>query len=318
MRGETRGKSDISVVVPVRDRGELAVATLDSIAGQTLNPAAIIIVDNGSAAPTRAMLEAWVKDNPEAHAQLITEPRPGAAIARNTGLAHCQSEWTLFFDSDDIMRPMHLATAAQAASETPETDIVAWSKEIRLPGQQFGHVRSYIKDHPLYYNIMEGTLATANYMARTSLLREAGGWNDEARVWDDIELSTRLLARRPVITVARQIIPQALILQHGGSITGSDYSSRAVECDRTLDMIESSCGAIADGEFKHLRAILALKRAILAARCRREGRRDLASMLIAKTKGAGSKWQQLCVRWAYTYTSLGLRGAARILRPVFV
>ena len=96
----------ISLVIPVRNRASIVGRTLDSVAAQTRLPDQIVLVDNGSTDGTLEVLRRWA--NGRSNVQVVTEPRPGAAEARNCGLRAVTEEYVMFFDSDDTMPPRHV------------------------------------------------------------------------------------------------------------------------------------------------------------------------------------------------------------------
>ena len=121
-------KSLITVVIPVRDRAGVVGRTLDSVAAQTLRPFSVVLVDNGSTDGTRAVLDRWQREmsavGPDV--TVISEPRPGACAARNAGLAVVRTPWVMFFDSDDVMLPGHLARAVAVALRNPAASVIGW------------------------------------------------------------------------------------------------------------------------------------------------------------------------------------------------
>ena len=104
----------INVVIPVFERGDIVRATLNSVAAQTLPPHQVIIVDDGSSAATRDMLETWRADRADRlNIELIAQANSGVAAARNRGLAAMiEADAVAFLDSDDIWPPEFIAEAA--------------------------------------------------------------------------------------------------------------------------------------------------------------------------------------------------------------
>ena len=101
----------LTVVMPVRNRAALLPRTLLSIERQTLRPLKTVIADNGSTDSTPQIIEQWrQRVEPQGiSVTVVSEPRPGASVARNAALAKVTTPYTLHFDSDDEMLPDHLA-----------------------------------------------------------------------------------------------------------------------------------------------------------------------------------------------------------------
>ena len=104
----------VSVVIPYFNRPELVRATVQSLLAQTLAPAEILVVDDGSptdVAPALAGLGPTVKLHRQANA--------GVTTARNTGVRHATSPWIAFCDHDDLWRPDKLARQMHLHATTP-------------------------------------------------------------------------------------------------------------------------------------------------------------------------------------------------------
>ena len=103
----------ISAIIPTFNRASVIRQALDSVLAQTLLPAEVILVDDGSTDNTRAVLAAY-RDR-------ITIARIencGAAGARNYGVERAQNEWIAFLDSDDYWAPDYLERMAAAIIQT--------------------------------------------------------------------------------------------------------------------------------------------------------------------------------------------------------
>jgi glycosyltransferase involved in cell wall biosynthesis len=111
-----RQPPSVDVVIPVRNRACFIGACLDSVRAQTLQPAAIIVVDDGSTDDTMAILDAYAKMSPKLRV-IRTAPR-GVSSARNTALAASTAQLVAFIDSDDVWLPEKLAR--QVALFTPD------------------------------------------------------------------------------------------------------------------------------------------------------------------------------------------------------
>ena len=140
----------ISVVIPVLDGERFLAEAIESALGQSLAPAEIVVVDDGS-----------TDDTPEVVARFGTavrylhQPRGGAAAARNRGVAAAQGEVFAFLDADDRWTPDALGTgvAALATDEATaltvgqvvEVSQAAWEGRVALGAPSPGSgVRGYV------------------------------------------------------------------------------------------------------------------------------------------------------------------------------
>lgn len=87
----------ISIVIPCFNDGEYIDETLDSVFRQTFQDFEIIIVDDGSDAPTQKKLS----DLKHKKIKLITQSNKGLSAARNIGIQNSNGLYILILDSDD-------------------------------------------------------------------------------------------------------------------------------------------------------------------------------------------------------------------------
>lgn len=303
-------KALISIVIPVYNRAAVVTRTLDSVFAQTARPLQLILVDNASTDGSAELLRQWAAthDSSDFGVRLLSEPQPGAARARNCGLRAVDTPWTMFFDSDDLMRPGHVDRALQAIERCPQADIFGWDV---IAYDAAGHARKLLFEPvgAAWHNLMHGMLATLRYCARTELFRRAGGWCDSLATWDDIELGTRLLCLGPqVVRLGGE--PTVEVYYSDESVTGPGYAASMQKSLAALGAIARNYGRL--GPLSHVR----LKQAILAADCVREGRTDARSLLDEALRADSRRLNRLAYRLAYRYRLAGGRGAARLFKPL--
>lgn len=294
---------DIAIVIPVRNREAIVGRTLDSVASQTYRPLSVILVDNGSVDGSRRVMEQWAQkvNAKDFKVTIVDEPAPGAANARNAGLAAVNADWTMFFDSDDVMLPEHVERAMKCAEKHPNAQLIGWDVDMALRNGSAKRGQFFSSDMH-YNNIIHGGFATLRYMAKTDLFRKAGGWNAAIRVWDDIELGARLLSLRPAPVMFKvNGKPTVHTFFTEDSITGKSWSGKADALCEDIDSLERLLP-------KNLRWIANLKRGQLARVCLKEGRPDAAKRALGHI--SGSKWHRaVCRLAAYLPTDF--------LRPMF-
>ncbi len=299
----------ISIVIPVYNRADIIQRTLDSVLAQTLRPLNVILVDNNSTDNSLDVLNEWrARHNaPDFHITVLSEPMPLAANARNKGLSAVDTEWTMFFDSDDTMTPDHCARAARCITGNPSADIIGWNvREHHFDGST--SIRPFCHSRYSYNNILHGAFATLRYIARTDLFRKAGAWNPEISTWDDIELASRILKLHPRIIHAGTDITVDVWLQEQ-SLTGTDFSSRHPALMKSLTAM---------GKNPALKRPLQLKSIILAADYALEDASALSRKLrdgVIRTEK--NTFYKLLLEFAYQYRKHGMRGAGRILAFFF-
>lgn len=117
------GLAGISVIIPCYNSAATLSGTLQSVAGQTLLPAQVICVDDGSSDATLAILEAEKAAFPEGVLLIVQLPRNGGvAAARNAGIAAATQEYIAFLDSDDVWHRRKLELQYYWMKAHPEAD----------------------------------------------------------------------------------------------------------------------------------------------------------------------------------------------------
>ena len=310
---------ELTIIIPVYNRETIVTATLKTIVEQTLRPLNIILVDNNSTDNTFYVLQEWkrVNDSPDFRITLLTETKPGAAAARNRGLDAVTTPYTMFFDSDDLMLPGHCHRVINGVHKHPDADILGWDCRSRaIDGNTF-LVRFGAEDI-FWNNLHQGSMATQRYVARTTLFRQAGGWNERCMGWDDIEIGTRLLAMNPkIVRLSGDISVEIISLEN--SITGKSFSAKPAVWEHSMELIEDTIKSKVNPRLrdKYLR-FLNLRRAILAGDYSREGAmNDGKRLLQTVIDGEESAFYRRIYSAAYRYRALGGRGTHKIFRFLF-
>lgn len=94
--------ADIAVVIPTRERWPVLRRTLDALEAQELEGAAmeVVVVDNDSGDGSLEELRAYATGRP--WVRVAEESRPGAAAARNRGVAEAGAPLVLFLGDDCV------------------------------------------------------------------------------------------------------------------------------------------------------------------------------------------------------------------------
>lgn len=311
-------REPITIVVPVKNRATLVLRTLKSIKAQTWRPLKVIVVDNGSTDGTPQSVQDWIDKNRSEDFEVFLEqePKPGAAVARNTGLQAVDTRLMMFFDSDDLMAPRHVETIMNRFHAEDEPDLVSFRVRFHPIDGEDRITKRPGKDM-MVTHICHGTLRTAGFACETALARRSGGWDENTRGWDDLEYGSRILmeARRKVFIPEINVDVFAQV----DSITGTEFSSRKGDWERVLDKMELNFRKSRQKKRDKWIRILYFKRAILAASYKKEKNIAAAQELMGKVLSSPllNGWQKLYSKIAYRYTSMGGRGAAMLVNLLF-
>jgi glycosyltransferase involved in cell wall biosynthesis len=183
----------VSVVVPVRNGGPLFERCLRSVVAQEYprDRLEILVVDNGSTDGSF--------DTAERLGLLpLRESRPGAAHARNRGLAEAKGDIVAFADADSEVEPSWVGRLVEALAEA---DAVTGRIEPFPSNGRFARARAAL--HGMYQrecirldreNRLD-RLDSANAAAWRWLLDEVGGFDPQIFFVEDRELAVRIVER---------------------------------------------------------------------------------------------------------------------------
>ncbi|MEB3029954.1 mycofactocin biosynthesis glycosyltransferase MftF [[Mycobacterium] nativiensis] len=237
---------DVTVVIPVRDN----VAGLQRLLA-SLRGLRVIVVDDGSQVPV------CQEDLTAAHCcevEVVRHPtNRGPAAARNTGLAACKTDFVAFLDSDVVPRRGWLEallghfcdpTVALAAPR-----IVGMADSDHLVAR-YEAIRSSLDlgacEAPVVPYGKVAYVPSAAIICRRSALQDLGGFDEELRSGEDVDLCWRLvdagsrLRYEPIALVAHEhrVTPRDWVARkafYGGS--AAPLSAR--HPDKTAPMVIS-------------------------------------------------------------------------------
>lgn len=183
--------SDVTVIIPARNRAHVLRAAVESVLAQTAPPAEIIVIDDASTDDTAAVAEGLP-------VRLVrhTEAR-GSGMARNAGVEGATTGLVAFLDSDDEWLPGHLAyTVPQVDGHAFVTSPVIDTFG-RLRGNTAGR-RSVVRHDSLFFP--ENVVCTSTVVARRESLVAAGGFSDLPRA-QDLDTWIRLLGHGSAVAL---------------------------------------------------------------------------------------------------------------------
>ncbi len=193
LTGDGVDPAELTVVVPVRDR----VGQLDRMLA-VLQGASVIVVDDESLDP-----EALAKVANRHGARVLRLPvNLGPAGARNAGLAEVMTPYVAFVDSDVTVSPVTLCRLCRHFSDQSVTmagPLVRSASRSAAPRwfERFDEQVSSLALGTRSCSVRPGAavawLPSACLVARTHRLREVGGFAEDMRVGEDVDLVWRLV-----------------------------------------------------------------------------------------------------------------------------
>ena len=112
----------LSVVVPLYNKRNSIIKTIQSVLRQTVSDFELIVVDDGSTDNSQEIIDEYCKKDDRLSC-LIKENERSAAKARYYALERISSEWVMSVDADDAIEPEFLEKIIKRYWET-EADCV--------------------------------------------------------------------------------------------------------------------------------------------------------------------------------------------------
>lgn len=178
----------ISVVIPYYNRQRFIDECLDSVFRQTLAPAEVIVVDDGSEPAQREYLE---KFRPRVKIIALSANR-GVSAARNAGIEAAGGEWIAFNDSDDVWEPTKLEKQWQHVLARPECDGVHTTLRVfqASGGEYLSGAQAPLLT--LADALHQNVIRVQTLLIRTRVLQALGGFDPRLRLCEDDDLGIRL------------------------------------------------------------------------------------------------------------------------------
>jgi glycosyltransferase involved in cell wall biosynthesis len=214
----------ISVIIPVFNTEKYVARAIESVLSQTLKPAEIIVVDDGS---TDNSIEAVRRFLPKV--KIITQQNKGAGAARNTGIKQASTEYLAFLDADDLWAPQKLHIQTEFHKKNPEIEMVFGTVQQfispELNEQHQNMLREELKTMPGFVPgtllIKKETFFRVGLFNENLVLGEFVDWFSRAKdlgfnyaIIDDIVLKRRIHTTNTGLLKKNHVTEYTRVLRH--------------------------------------------------------------------------------------------------------
>lgn len=189
---------DVSVVVVTFNRAEMLRGALESLlelqTGDTFTYE-IVVVDNASTDTTPKVVRE-VAARATVPVRYVREVRPGAATARNRGIAEAASDWIAFFDDDQLadsswLDELHGATRSTGAR------FVGGPYHHVIPDGTPAHIvrafTAYVGNNPSTLGPSQVNMGTGNMLVHRTVFDEIGTFDEtQTEAGEDADLLCRV------------------------------------------------------------------------------------------------------------------------------
>lgn len=242
----------VSIIIPCRNAAPWLGETIRSCLAQTWPNIEIIVIDNGSEDNSAAIARGFGD-----RVTLLAGERPGAAAARNVGLAHAKGEFIQFLDADDLLDPDKIAVQMARLKMAPAGTIAsgAWSRFRDDPSEA-----RFIAE-PVWRDLAPGDFLVSSWLgggmmpnfawlAPRAVIDRAGPWDETLSLLDDGEYFCRVALASSGIAFCdaacgyyRTGSATTLSRRRDRTALESAYHATELSCDRLLAFREPLPGA---------------------------------------------------------------------------
>ncbi len=214
----------ISAVIPTYNRAHLIKDALESIGAQSHPVSEIIIVDDGSADDTEAVVTKWAAlPTHDISLTYLKQKNAGGNVARNRGIEAAQGHFIAFLDSDDTWDTEKLSKQIAVFKTHPDTGAVYCGVRETLVGSDAPAEippRSYPQGHILdVLLISDVTAPTSCYMVRREVFETTRLFDTTLQARQDWDMWIRIAKDFEIRAVAEALTD---LRKHDGPRTVSD------------------------------------------------------------------------------------------------
>ena len=218
------GAIDVSVIIPAFNAAATVERALDSVRAQRGVVMEVIVINDGSSDNTAAVVAAAIV--PGERMVLLNMPKnSGVSAARNAGLRVAQGKYVAFLDADDIWLPGKLRKQVDAIQADPAITLVSCNSQMTAPdGRPLkeGHVnRPPVAGADAWKTLLiYNFIPTPTVLSYTKLVQELGGFDENLKVGEDLDLWIKLGARGKIVALPEILInyydfANSLMKRHG-------------------------------------------------------------------------------------------------------
>lgn len=205
----------VSVVVPTHNRAHLLPRLLTSLFAQDVDDFEVVVVDDGSADGTAAVLDQYA----EARLRVIRKSGSGVSQARNAGTEAARGRWVAWCDDDDVWAPEKLRLQLDALEHAPGArwcngGVAYVDLDLRLQRTGPCPPAGDIGRRMLKRNLVSG--GGSGVLAERELALEVGGFSPEHAIFADWHMWAKMAQRSPIAVVD---LPLVGYVDHAGGMS---------------------------------------------------------------------------------------------------
>lgn len=198
---------NVSVIIPTYNYGRFIARAVSSALGQTLRPAEVIVVDDGSADDTAEIIAEFGDA-----VRYIRQENAGVSAARNRGVRESRGGLIAFLDADDIWEPAKLEKQAALFLRDGQIGLVHCGMrefDTDTGGTIALHTEGMegeVADELLLWEKTAVNVSGSAIMVSREAFEAAGGFDERLRCGEDWDFCYRVARRYKVGFVREPLV----------------------------------------------------------------------------------------------------------------
>ncbi len=184
------------IITTYNDSVDMLRRAVLSVVQQTLAPAEVIVVDDGSSSESARQLQnELLKNGQHGNIKFLFKENGGPSSARNLGVQHCETEWIAFLDSDDEMLPRNIEEKLQGLKDLGEDYFGVYGSYLINGGraQIYRHFDGVADADWVGHSGHGIPGGVPTYVFRSEALKAVGGFDESLVNNEDFDLLIRLI-----------------------------------------------------------------------------------------------------------------------------
>lgn len=198
---------NFSIVIPLYNKQNSIVSTLQSVFAQTYQNFEIVVVDDGSTDNSAQVVEDFINSLPFREGQgigLIRKPNGGVCSARNRGIQEAKYDYIALLDGDDLWDEHYLEEQVRLIKDFPEAKMWGVNYADIVNGKIYPYQQGMGKDYRGYVEDYFGTshadLFCSSSVVLTKEIAQEVGMQDERMAYsEDLDFWYRIILHAKVV-----------------------------------------------------------------------------------------------------------------------
>ena len=220
----------ISIITPSFNRGYIIEETAESIFAQTCEDWEWIIVDDGSTDDSWDKLETFREADERVRIFRRNREPKGACTCRNIGAEMAKGTHIMFLDTDDLISPNCIKKRIDWIATSSAPNLITFSQSVVFESSPYQGFLWDDPENPVSW--LSGLFTSSPPCQGTAPLWpkdkfiDIGGWREDLRVWQDIELHIRAFAKGWCFQPSEDLEPDIFLRLSPDSISHVGFHSK--------------------------------------------------------------------------------------------